>query len=76
MVVRWNAENAAHLLRRAGFGPTPEQITTAVADGMDRTIAKLFVPDANPATLPGSVVLPPQLSGWWVHRMVTTTSPL
>ncbi len=38
----WNYANAAHLLRRAMFGPTHEQIKQAVTDGLDKTIEKLF----------------------------------
>ncbi len=38
----WTLEQAAHLLRRATFGPTPIQIKQAVADGLVSTIDKLF----------------------------------
>ncbi|MCC6815903.1 MAG: DUF1800 family protein [Saprospiraceae bacterium] len=41
---QWNYSTAAHLLRRAMFGPTHEQIKQAVTDGLDVTIAKLFTP--------------------------------
>ncbi|NOT37219.1 MAG: DUF1800 domain-containing protein [Saprospiraceae bacterium] len=40
----WDYANAAHLLRRAMFGPTHEQIKQAVTDGLDATIEKLFTP--------------------------------
>lgn len=40
----WNYANAAHLLRRAMFGPTHQQILDAVRDGMDKTLDKLFTP--------------------------------
>ncbi|MFK7981943.1 MAG: DUF1800 family protein [Saprospiraceae bacterium] len=38
----WTLEQAAHLLRRTTFGPTPTQIKEAVRDGLEGTIAKLF----------------------------------
>lgn len=44
----WDYANAAHLLRRAMFGPTHEQIKQAVTDGLDKTIDKLFTPTAVP----------------------------
>ncbi len=45
----WNYATAAHLLRRAMFGPTHEQILQAVSDGMNATIAKLLTPVPDPA---------------------------
>jgi uncharacterized protein (DUF1800 family) len=45
----WNYATAAHLLRRAMFGPTHEQITQAVQDGLQATIAKLLTPLTDPA---------------------------
>ncbi|MBP7821799.1 MAG: DUF1800 domain-containing protein [Saprospiraceae bacterium] len=50
----WTYETAAHLLKRAMFGPTHQQIKQAVTDGLDATIAKLFttlpepLPPVNP----------------------------
>jgi len=46
----WEFEQAAHLLRRATFGPTYAQIKTAVQDGLEATIAQLFtdLPLPNP----------------------------
>lgn len=38
----WDARKAAHLLRRAGFGPLPDEIARAVAAGPDRTVDSLF----------------------------------
>ena len=45
MAIDWNAEKAAHLLRRAGFGPTPSEIKKAVKRGRNKTIKSLFEPD-------------------------------
>lgn len=49
----WNYATAAHLLRRAMFGPTHSQILDAVKDGMDKTLDKLF----SPVPLPSDPVL-------------------
>lgn len=43
----WNWDRAAHLLSRAGFGGTTEEIQRAVDDGMERTVQRLLdFPDA------------------------------
>ncbi len=38
----WTARQAAHLMRRACFGATPEQLTTAIDRGLAATLAQLF----------------------------------
>ena len=38
----WEYEHAAHLLRRAMFGPNNTQIKQAVSEGLTATISKLF----------------------------------
>ena len=38
----WTFEQAAHLLRRATFGPSVDHIKEAVANGLDATIEQLF----------------------------------
>jgi len=40
----WTFDEAAHLLRRATFGPTKAQIQQAVDDGLENTIAALMSP--------------------------------
>ncbi len=45
----WNYATAAHLLRRAMFGPTHEQILQAVSDGLQLTLSKLLTPSPTPA---------------------------
>lgn len=42
--IEWNRRNAEHLLNRAGFGATPEEVDAAVAAGLDATIQGLFLP--------------------------------
>src|SRR4051812_37437435 len=45
----WDRRKAAHLLRRAGFGPLPPEIDAAARAGLDATVAKLL---AGPAEAP------------------------
>ncbi|MFK7933788.1 MAG: DUF1800 family protein, partial [Saprospiraceae bacterium] len=44
----WDFAQAAHLLRRAMFAPTYEDIKTAVADGLEATLDKLFATQPLP----------------------------
>ncbi len=46
----WDAAKAAHLLRRAGFGPLPSEIREAVSAGPERAVASLFVFPPEPST--------------------------
>jgi len=39
----WTYEQAAHLLRRTTFGPTAQQIQTAVDNGLEATLTELFL---------------------------------
>ncbi|HEY1583696.1 MAG TPA: DUF1800 domain-containing protein [Chthoniobacterales bacterium] len=45
----WNYQSAAHLLNRAGFGGTPEEIEAARAAGLDATVERLLHPPEEPA---------------------------
>ena len=38
----WTSKEASHLLRRTMFGPTFQQIQTAVSDGLNTTVSKLL----------------------------------
>ncbi len=38
----WGWQQASHLLRRATYGPTRQEIELAVSEGLEATIAKLF----------------------------------
>lgn len=76
MPVDWTFENAAHLLRRAGFGASVEQVEAAVAMGQDAAIDALFVADPTPDALPFAKPSTAELQGWWLHRMATTSAPL
>lgn len=78
---------AAHLLRRAGFGASSEEIQQAVDQGLEATVEGLFADaseeDAEFArvfdSLAGSIMDledPGTAQAWWVHRLVRTRHPL
>jgi uncharacterized protein (DUF1800 family) len=39
---RWNSETAAHLLNRAGFGGTPDEVQKLTSLGLDKAVASLI----------------------------------
>ena len=80
----WDARLAAHLLRRAGFGPSMPEIDQAVAGGPQETVDRLIHPNGDlPAfeqvyadyerASQGSV---DALRAWWLRRMIETPFPL
>ena len=76
MSVPWNEENARHLLRRAGFGPTRSEVEKWTAKGRDKTIAYLL---KGPGSSPGFPIKNKNIDDLhadWLRRMVTTKRPL
>jgi len=83
----FDARKAAHLLRRAGFGASPDAVAGAVARGLEETIDDLFA-DAQDeeqefqktfAAIGGKFVNAGDhgiSQGWWLYRMLTTRVPL
>ena len=78
----------AHLMRRAGFGATREELEHYVAKGYDATVEELInPPDDMPA---GNVLLllryypdwlltggtPTRAQSYWMYNMITTQRPL
>ncbi|PZR75805.1 MAG: DUF1800 domain-containing protein, partial [Chthoniobacterales bacterium] len=55
---RWDEGAAGHLLSRAGFGGTPEEIAAVHAKGLERAVRELVEPDAS-----AFEVAPPE----WAH---------
>jgi uncharacterized protein (DUF1800 family) len=79
MTIPWTAENAAHLLRRAGFSPRPDEVAEAVAAGMKATVKSLFQDHDPPEKYPGSKKKPAtifELQAWWIRRLAKSKSPL
>ena len=75
-----------HLLRRAGFGATPDELDRAMARGYDATVDELLNPD-HPDVIPDDLIrryhtdqsdlrAAPAAGAHWVYRMVMTDSPL
>ncbi len=79
-------QQIGHLLRRAGFGATPDEISTYAAKGLQATVDQLLNFDDRPDGLDPTLN---QIQGdlidlhnlidvqtWWVYRMLHTTNPL
>ncbi len=86
----WNLQMAAHLLRRAGFGGTPDEIATAADAGMHLAVDKLLqtlpesLPDRpqadlafGPMTTPAQRIAAVQATQlWWLNRMLLSPNQL
>src|SRR5688500_6075723 len=82
----FNRRLAAHLLRRAGFGASQRELDEAVALGPQAAVRKLLGPDAEAAAFDAEMSRfahttlaagnPELLTGWWLHRMRHTPTPL
>ncbi len=78
---------AAHLLRRAGFGPTRQEIERAVAQGYEATVEELLHPETQPDLEiedlirryhvdQNSLMLLESSQSYWVYRIINTRRPL
>lgn len=81
----WDHRRAAHLIRRASFGVTLDELDVLVKQGFDRALDDLFSFDGREAfdeeLKPMERVLssgqdPRQLSSWWLLRMLQTPCQL
>ena len=82
----WNAALAGHLLRRAGFGPSPSELDAALAAGPEEAVAALLRPAADVGAFNreqdafetnGAAALSHQeLRACWLRRMTLTPHPL
>jgi uncharacterized protein (DUF1800 family) len=75
----------AHLLRRAGFGATPDEIAALAEAGLNQTIEQLVdyeqIPDNFGPPAPDTIALGrarniTELTVWWLTRMISTSRPL
>ena len=78
----------AHLLRRAGFGATREELERYVAQGYEATVEELLHPEHAPPALEdedlirryhvdeNSLMLIDSCQTYWLYRMVNTRRPL
>ncbi len=76
----------AHLMRRAGFGATGDELLALSAKGYDAVVEELLNP-ANPYSMPDDLIrryhheqsgmMGQQNPGaYWLYRMITTNDPL
>ena len=76
----------AHLMRRAGFGATRDELDEYAAKGYEATVDELLHP-GEPGNLPDDVIRryhvdqsemrqPDSAGGYWMYRMITTRNPL
>jgi uncharacterized protein (DUF1800 family) len=77
----WDRAAAAHLLRRAGFGATPEELEQALDSGWEATLARLFEERVDPALEESIRPLlgtedPGWLQAWWLALMLSGGAPL
>jgi len=83
---RYDSRLMAHLLRRAGFGATPDELDEALEKGYDATLDELLNP-AMPDVLPDDLIRRYHIdqsdlrgaaaaSAHWIYRMVMTNSTL
>jgi uncharacterized protein (DUF1800 family) len=78
---QWNHAAVLHLFRRAGFGATPAELETALEEGLEPTLQRLFedrTPIAShdaiqPLLAAESLEL---LQSWWMSLIVGGTAPL
>jgi uncharacterized protein (DUF1800 family) len=87
----WDARWAAHLYRRAAFGPTRDELKAAIAAGMDATVERLLAAPKEPGRRPPAVGGPPPvnpatgmpdasgqaavLRAAWLQRMIDGAEP-
>jgi uncharacterized protein (DUF1800 family) len=78
----------AHLLRRAGFGATRDELERYVAQGYEATVEELLHPEQAPPALDdedlirryhvdeNSLMLIDSCQTYWLYRMINTRRPL
>ena len=76
----------AHLMRRAGFGATRDELEAYVAKGYEATVEELLHP-GEPGNMPDDIIrrfhvgqaelrLGGSAAGYWLYRMITTNNHL
>lgn len=72
----------AHLLRRATFGATSEEVDAAASAGFSRTVDRLVeTPPGPPPALPAAAIRDgyglnlPDLQLWWLQHMLASPTP-
>ena len=86
MPVREQIALMGHLMRRAGFGASHEELAVRAAKGYEATVEELLHPEEQEAVdmellyrfMPGyeGALGPPLNQAEWVYRMINTQRPL
>ncbi len=77
----WNYENAAHLLKRAGFGAPPDKIQdflddfASVEEAVDSMLSFKGKKSKPPAKKDDSTASLRSMQRWWIKRMVKSKRP-
>ena len=76
----------AHLMRRAGFGATFEELESCIEDGYERTVERLLHPEEAPEwddalirryhVDQNSLMLIESSQSYWLYRMINSKRPL
>ena len=76
----------AHLMRRAGFGATRDELETCVAQGYEATVEQLLYPETAPVMDEdlirryhidqNSLMLIESSQAYWLYRIINTQRPL
>src|SRR5436305_94915 len=82
----WSRREAAHLLSRAQYGATSEDLARAEAAGLEKTLDRLLIPQPEPASFQSAEILLRRtafdtgsiadLKAWWLYRMLNSANPL
>ena len=75
-----------HLMRRAGFGATRDELEEYLKKGYEATVEEILYP-GDPNNLPDDLITryhvdqselrqPDSAAAYWMYRMVTTCNPL
>ena len=70
----WNRYTAAHLLNRAGFGGTPDEINTLEAQGLNKAVASFFEADDDGDLFTVPLLMPPKDRVAWQERIKTAAT--
>ncbi|MDQ6827055.1 MAG: DUF1800 domain-containing protein [Candidatus Eremiobacteraeota bacterium] len=80
----WGARQAAHLARRTGFGPTPQEVRNLTALRAEAAVNSILHPSASDVDLPlypDAAMLYDRKTRyqtaqmWWLDRMLRTKNP-
>ena len=82
----WDLKKAGHLYRRATFGATWAELQTAVQEGPEHTVERLFHTGPGQKTLDDETAMlartiteannGQEARAWWLYRMLYSTQPL